>query len=326
MRTRTLITGFFLIAWLGVFQLGCRSQPLENGLLTRPLRSGDVPTYGEIAQKQNRRAENAPRYWAPTDVQLDWTDEDGKRHVESGDGLLIFVQPDRVAMTFSKVGEIGFWAGCNEEMFWVFEGGDDPVAYVARNENAFHPDCDSLPIAIHPLELIDLLGLFSFPMIEDGDAGGHAAADAANGMVAGDPRISDDRKYIVVDVPGRWSLRRVYLDPTYLLPRRVEIVSRDDPSIVHAWSELDGYVDLRVMSVEGAPAPPKVPTKMKLHQSGMDGVVSISAYKPRDRSSRGPIPPKVFEYRAVARSMTPNRRVVLDARCPNPAFAASNDE
>lgn len=269
-----------------------------------------VPTYEEIARVQNARVGKIDRYWSAIRMKLKWFDDgDEKWHEESGEGHLVFQRPRNVALTFSKVGEIGFWAGSNDEMFWVFEGGDDPQEYVARNENAFQPCCEALPISVHPLELIDLVGLFSFPTFsaEDSNRAGPAV------------RYSSHFGGWMIDVPGLWSIRRVYFDPATLLPIRIELRLRADREVELGWAELSNYrrMDVRGLDDEDRPF---VPERMVISQPISNREITLETVRPMDRTARGPIREQVFELKGVSRSMKPKRRHVLDAGCPNPAF------
>jgi len=263
-------------------------------------RPAETPAYAELASTHNERVGKIEEFWAPTRVRIRWMEE-GEEREENGEGNLIFHRPNRVALTFGKVGEIGFWAGCNDEMFWVFEGGDASRVYVARNENAFRPETEPLPIAVHPLEVLDLLGLFELP------------ATTTRPITFDESTAS-----WVIHSPGRWSDRRLYLDVKSLLPRRVELVAPARPDVVLASADLDAYQPLDVGSLSRDDRP-LVPTEITVFQPNEAGDVRIEVFRPRDRTSRGPIRPEIFEFDAIANSMRPEKRVILDAAAPNPA-------
>jgi len=290
---------------------GCQNGKV-SGVKTDPTRAMPevVPTYDEIARVQNARVGKIDRYWSAIRMKLKWFDEvDESWREESGEGHLIFQRPRNVALTFSKVGEIGFWAGSNDEMFWVFEGGDDPQEYVARNENAFQPCCEALPISVHPLELIDLVGLFPFPTF------------SAEGSYHLPPAVRYSSQFgaWMIDLPGLWSIRRVYLDPETLLPIRVELRLRADCEVELGWAELSNYRRMDVRGLEDEDQP-LVPGKMVVSQPTSKSEVTLETIRPMDRTARGPIRVQAFQLKAISRSMKPRRRRVLDAGCSNPAF------
>ncbi len=261
----------------------------------------DTLTYAEIASQQNMRVSRVEKLWSPLKSDFNWV-EDGKGHHEKGEGHLILVPPNKVALTFSKIGEIGFWAGSNDDLFWVFEGaGDTTRMSVARNSNLLEECCEALPVAVHPLELIDLYGLFAFP-------------ELPNVPVTFDSQFNA----WVLNLPGRWNRRRVYLDVKTLLPIQVELMSLTSGDEIIATAHLSDYDVLDRLGLEDS-LRPRIPKKIRIVQQGFDGQIEIEILRPRDRTPRGAIRPAVFDFEAVRRSMKPDEVHILDHACLDPA-------
>ncbi len=295
---------------------GCAGKNDHLGAFRGKPIPESVPTYEELAKIQNDRVNQVPRYWSAIKMKISWYDEEShKKRTESGEGHLIFEQPSKVALTFSKLGEIGFWAGSNDELFWVFEGGDSKQAFVGRNVNAFQPCCESLPISVHPLEVIDLAGVFTFPIAENTE----------NIITHHNPPVSYSPKYgaWVIDIPGSWSIRRVFVDVASSLPVRVELRSRWDRDITYGSADLGNYVRLNIQGKDKEDRP-WVPSHFELQQAGLDGSVTLDANRPLDRTARGPIREQVFEYEAIFKSMKPREVIVLDQLCAEPAEVGTN--
>ena len=310
-NTSLMRTIILIISFTFLLTTGCAGTNNNFGTNRGKPIPQTVPTYEEFAQIQNDRVSKVDRYWSAIKMKLSWYDEEAqKKRTESGEGHLIFERPNKVALTFSKVGEIGFWAGSNDELFWVFEGGDSKQAFVGRNVNAFQPCCESLPISVHPLEVIDLAGLFTFPI----------ATNKNDSQNHHDPAVGYSSKYGAwkLDIPGVWSFRRVYIDTTTFLPIRVELRSRLNRDISYGSADLSEYVRLNIRGKDEQ-VRPWVPAHFELKQSGIDGSVTLDANRPLDRTARGPIRKQVFQYEAVARSMKPREIHILDRRCPDSA-------
>lgn len=268
-----------------------------------------LPPYDTLAAAQNNRVASINRFWTSASFNLHWRDQDGDRHVDQTDGYIILEPPQKTAVSLTKAGENVFWIGSDEEMYWMFEGGDAPRAFVGRNENAFSPDSEPLPMSFHPLEMTDLLGFVEFP-----DEFSDARIE-----------LTDAPQYnaYAVTIPGPFSLRCVYIDRESGLPTRVELLSHWTREVM-AWSELDTYTNMDLDDVR-QDLEPMVPTRIVLRVAGSraDEYVRIGIHgQPMDRRSRGRWTNDVFRYNRIARIMSPKERIVLDAKCENPAFAA----
>jgi hypothetical protein len=268
------------------------------------------PSYQEVASRFNDRVEHMDRIWSRTVMVLEWVDSDGKRHREQGEGNLQLrryapeeraswgnelAAPVRVAMSIKKLGNTGYWLGCDRDQYWWVDAYEAKTAYVARHVNYGRSCCDDVGLPIHPIALIDLLAITRLN-VDEGEVVAHPA-----------------KPVWIVDTSGAWTNRRLWIDPTTMEPTRVELVGHDET--VLAWAELSEYVPLEVDGV--APTVwPRVPGVIRLKRP--DGQVStkISLYDPTDaRRDRRKLSDAAFQLDRVARALRVDRIVQLDAAC-----------
>lgn len=100
---------------------GCQASPIGGEPIARP-ETPQAPSYQEVAERYNERAQHFDRLWARTTVRLRYLDEEGRWQTEQGDdGHLMLVRPDHVALSTGKLGEPFFRLGSNGERFWWFD-------------------------------------------------------------------------------------------------------------------------------------------------------------------------------------------------------------
>lgn len=309
------IPGFFWLLSLISILTGCHNCPDSKPELDLT----NQPSYTEIAETQNERVSKIKSYWCRSSFEIKWYDENQDSHKEIGEGHLIMIKPDRIALTFSKLGEIYSWAGCNSELFWLFAGGDNPVVYVARNENAFTPDCAELPVSVHPLELLDLICLFEFPVTD--------IPDDIDIQTAPDSLLNHNYKVIpdikralwTVVIPGRWSKRKVYLDPVTLLPARIELKALFDDEILVA-ANLSQYATMDIQGISLGNLP-KVPSWVEINDLRSGTNLRLALRSPSDQTAqKGSISNAMFDFNIVKRKMRPAEYIILDEHSQNPAL------
>jgi len=272
---------------------GARTAATSSSDSARP-----APSYNEIARRYNARASRLDRLWARAAVQLRYTDREGRDRREQGEGHLQIRQPDRLALSVGKLGEVIFWLGGDGERFWWFELGENSVAAVARHENAMKACVGELPLPVHPLDLLDLLGVTSLP-----------SRAAASPVLGPSGRV-------VVDVPARAGARRVYLDPETMRPARVELwlPGASEPAVESVLTEYErvdipseGGVDPRVASR----------VSVRVRETGAELVLFLSDMN--DGSRPGRLSDVVFDFEDLVAAHRPARIEVLDEACDTSA-------
>ena len=306
--------------------VGCKGAGRGDGASLSPEERllPPTPEFATLAALQNERIGKITDFWSRASLRAVWVDDEGERHREEGEGHLILRLPYQTSLTVGKVGEIGYWAGSDMEHFWLFDSvdRDNPIAFLARNENAFSPCAEPLPLAIHPLEVVDLMGFSTLPEV--------LPITLADGTVQPAPAtpevvVDDLDRSFVVTLPGPFSVRRIAFDADHpdLVPKRVELLDPNGGRVL-AIAELTEYVRLDVIGL-GPGLQPWVPSRLYIRPGGADvdpeeNFVRLTLAAPADRpTSRREIDPRVFEFRTVQRQMRPDRIEVLDQNCPEPA-------
>jgi len=134
-----------ICGWLG----GCAWLPTR--------RAPEVPPqYRPAAEMFNARLHGLDRLWSRATVRLKYRGDDGKRHVEQGEGHLQLILPSKIALSIGKLGETYAYLGCNEAEYWWMELHDGKKAWVGSNDTAATID-EHVPV--HPMDVIQLLAL-----------------------------------------------------------------------------------------------------------------------------------------------------------------------
>jgi len=253
---------------------GCRSSQGPRGDGPNVVR-GSAPTYAAVATTYNKRVDPLVRLWARTVVRLKFIDGDGNPQSEQVEGHCQYVRPSRALVSFHKAGRSLALFGANEEQYWWIDLGKKSRAYVGRHENATAERVAAAGLRVHPLDLIELLGLTPLPPAGDG-------CEAA---------WSNDGKTLMVTVPARLGTRRLTLDPETHYPSRVELVGEGGK--VLAFSELAKFETVAVKGAGPEVARPSIATDVKIEADG--GATSVILKLSEPENDPGRIKPIAFD-------------------------------
>lgn len=193
--------------------VGCAGQPKGKPQAWPPptIQRGPAPRYEDVAAAYNRRVEPLDRLWTRTVARLWFPGENGNEDTEQLEGVFQYIRPDRVLLTFTKIGEVYGILGSNQTQYWWIELGKNKVAHVGEHAKVTPERLRELRLPVHPLDFVDLLGITPLPVGgEPGMGAGGAGASTAEA-----PRVewSQDGKTLVVTRPGRVGRERLWLDP-----------------------------------------------------------------------------------------------------------------
>jgi len=230
--------------------VGCSSpetaadQPVVIGQPTR------LPTYAQVAQAQSARVADLQRVWASTTAIVTYQDQDGQVRTEQAEGYLQIVQPSRVALSLGKqiTSEVYFYLGANQEQYWWLDRLDPnrSIGYVGTHAMATPARAAKFGAPVHPLDLLDLLGITALP--EAAEVGrGTLVGGGSDQTIPEGARVgwSPDGGSVVVDVAGRFGTRRMWFDPASLKPRRVEMLDERGRVAVYSVLTRDVLVSVR---------------------------------------------------------------------------------
>ena len=288
----------FVVALASLALSACAGPPpvADDPYMPEPVRArGDVPDYAEVARRYNSNLEHLDRLWSRSIVEMRWTDEDGRRQFEQGEGHFIYMAPDRVALTVGKLGNVMLWAGSNHEQYWMFDLRERGIAHHGRHENANRPCSRELPLPVQPRAVPHLLGLL--PLDE-------SVADAA-------PSVERVQGYNVIEPPG--TRLRMMLHPDTALPVRVDLTDERGEAVViaqldrHDYMEIDGVARL---------ASPRIATRATVHAVGEEAELSLTLSDVTDARRFDRIDERVFDLVFLMRRHDAAEVIDLDAACP----------
>jgi len=223
--------GLSAVLLLGaVFSSGCSLFQSETPTTT-VTRDGPPPTFDAIAARYDARVKRLERLWGSVSLRIMGVDQAGEPVDEQAEAYLQVIRPRKVALEVKKVGETYFYMGSNETRYWWIDlHSEERPALVGTHENATPEVFKQLGVPLHPLDLIELMGITPI-------------GTTVNRMGA-KVSWSGDGKQIAMRLPGRWGPRDYLLDPETFEPQRVAMLSPKGE--VAAMCELQGYLPVAV--------------------------------------------------------------------------------
>lgn len=176
-------------------------------------RAGQTPpAYGALVARYNERVARLEALSATVELAFDVVDDKGQERHEQAEGNLKYVRPNNVALRIDKVSQVIFWLGSNAERYWWFDLSKDDArtAIVGLHAKAEPDSVAAFGLPVHPLDLLEVFGVLALP------------ADAK-----AETRWSSDGRSVVFELPGRWGMRRFYVDEASARPMRIELTAKD---------------------------------------------------------------------------------------------------
>lgn len=235
---------------------GQREEPTARELL------GDPPSYAAVRAVYNTRVDGLDRLWARAVVSVSGSEADGSPFREQGEGHLQVVRPDRVSLTAGKLGKPLFIYGSNsEQSWWIDRSGEESVAVIGPHAGLTRDDYAALGLPVHPLELVELLGITPLPEPD------RPLVWSRDGTMAG---------FLTEGVLG---YRLTWIDPETFDPVRISLLdARGEPLVA---STLIGTQGVRIDG--DATRRPRVPERVEVEVAGTDLAVRVSLNEPRNR-------------------------------------------
>jgi hypothetical protein len=278
-----------LAAALGL--AGCHA-PEGTGQTDGVEETRPVPGYGEVREKYNARAGKVEKLWSRAVVEMDYFDEEKQgRKFEQGDGHLILVKPDWVALSMGKAGHPIVWAGRDPLRYWLFVLGDEKKAYVGKVANLGKPATKSLGLPISLDQLMLLSGLEELP-----EMGNDSAASVAweGGLLR-------------VNLPGVDV--DMLIDPETWLARQIRVHAGDKVKVMSTLSQPDTVT----MSNQPPGAFPTIQTNIKITYPGKEDSLTLFLSGMTDGEG-GKIKPAVFDFETLGKLLKVGQVVDLDAK------------
>ncbi|MGP1346385.1 MAG: hypothetical protein ACTS3F_06940 [Phycisphaerales bacterium] len=294
-----------LLCAVAVSGLSCGTNEKGKTEPGAAVTAGEGIGYAEIASEWNERAVLLERVWARAAVSLRWTDEEGRSRYEQGRGHLQLVQPDRFALSIHKLGEVLFWFGADEALYWLIDRNEPRSAQFGRRELLSFDRLDALGMPATPLDLAAMTGALRLP-----ERGGDAApvvyrSDAAPGAVR-------------FDLEQGWRTMRYHIDPARMVPVRMELI--DDAGEVVAYAEQEVYGGVRVEGWGGNL--PLFPSRMRVYHPESGATLTLTLEEMSSRSPAGEISDDAFDFAGLLDRFGVERLLDLDAMLEEEGAAA----
>ncbi|QNN23707.1 hypothetical protein HED60_15985 [Planctomycetales bacterium ZRK34] len=279
--------------------IGCQSTPKTN----EPVHV-DVDA---LREAQNRRVAMIDQIWSRSVLEVRWTDTDGDKHYEQGDGPLIIRKPAELALAVGKLGETFLWLGADGERYWLFDlhpPNDQPkTAYLGRFDQFTEQAAAKLPIPIRPDRLISLLGITPLPAANEQSPIPLTDDTSATFMIPQGNALDGPRMYLRIDAASS-------------LPSHVTVVDELGRILLHA--RLDQYEPLKR---DGAPpgAWPALPTRITVTSEQYDATLTLHLDSPTDGKARDKVKDAQFDFDTLVKMLRPEKIESLDAEPKTPA-------
>lgn len=262
--------------------------------VARAPRTDPLPSYSVITRAWNARVQGLDRFYARLTWRVRGFDADRQPIDESAEGHLQILQPRRVSVIVSKVGSPVFYIGSDDDRYWLIDRSVDPaLALVGRHDSVTLAKTARLGVFVHPLDLLELLGISPL----DPEARPLEARWSATGQA-------------VITIPARFGFKRLWLDLPALRPTRIELFSPDAALAARA-----DLADYESVSVRSQPAlRPSVATELQINvpmagaagQSRLDIRMRLFGAEARDPRAAA------FDYPGLKERAAVGREVDLD--------------
>lgn len=266
--------------------VGC--PPVSPGAHEPP---PEMPGYADLVARYNQNLVRVDRLWARAVVELHWRDEDGK-HFEQGDGNLIIVPSDKVALSIGKLGQPLLWAGCNGQRYWLFDLHEQRISYVGLHDRVAKPRAQPSPLPFQPLDLIQLTGITPIGEAPDGPS----------------PAVNWDDGHYMIEPPGQH--RRVWIDPATARPVRIDLLDADGYSRIVC--RLSRWEPMFITGI--APGGfPWLATRLEVALVDREGTMTLYLSDLTDGQDEGRIREEAFDLNYLIKVFKPEKHVDLDA-------------
>ncbi len=296
MRRLTRRTLPVLLGVLGMLIVGgCSSSPGGSAPTPTDVRS-ELPSYSQLAEAHNQRVARLDRLWSRMSFVVRRPDPEkpGKTLSDQAEGHIQIEQPNNVSVSMTKLGELFFLLGSNDDLYWWIDRTSkrEPVVLFGRHELAGPKTLEWLGVSLAPLELVDLFGITPLPV----------ATEQYEVWV-----LREAEGQVSVIVPTRFGYRKlIFAEQTHVL-EHVELLDAAGDLVVR--SELGRS---RRVPVRGEGEPGEfMGTRIRLEIPAEDVFISIELAEQTNKD----LNPAAFDFQKLLRGYGRNGKLYdLDAQ------------
>lgn len=233
----------------------------------RPARPEEPPTdlipeldAREAITTWNTRVERLERLWARVTLVVNTVDPAGDAVTEQAEGHLQIERPRGVALSLGKLGETYLYLGSNDERYWWIDvvDRDNRAAVTGRHAAVTMEKAAQLGVPVHPLELVEVLGLTPI----------------------GEGAVVRGATVTTTTATGGRVVRA--LDPGTYEPVRIDVVDRAGQIVLSASHEAYQLASVR----DDTRVRPRVPGRVIVEAPTVPATVRLALYDPENRDIR----------------------------------------
>lgn len=282
-----------------IFLAGCAKPVTPDDSPGVRVPRDEPPPYAEAVRRYNENAKKVDRLWSRAVTTLEWFDSKGERRIEQGDDcFVVYVAPDRFALSIGKLGKTLMWVGCDEQRYWMFDLQEPRSAYVGTRANAGKPCVRPLPMVggVSPRDVMRLMGVEPI----DADA-----------EPAGQPVEWHEGQWLI-EPPGTGT--RLLIDPETGLATRIDLLDE------HGYSRLICRLSHTTV-IESFVIPPggpaKIASRLNIELPDGSGSVRLTMSSPTDGRRDDRIQDRVFDFDRLRKLLKVEEDAThsLDADC-----------
>jgi hypothetical protein len=208
----------------------------------------------------NSRVERLERLWARVTVVVNTVDAAGEAVTEQAEGHLQIERPRGVALSLGKLGETYLYLGSNDERYWWIDVVDreNRAAVTGRHAAVTMEKAARLGVPVHPLELVEVLGLTPI----------------------GDGAVVDGTTVTTPTATGGRVVR--FVDPETFEPVRIDVVDAAGELVLSASHEAYQLASVR----DDTRVKPRVPGRVIVEAPTVPATVRLALYDPENRDIR----------------------------------------
>jgi len=286
---------------------GCNhSQHQDAG--GRPLAA--PPRFTDVARAHNENVAQLGQVWGAASVVIRSTREDGSVRSDQGEGNIMLMRPDRLALRVGKLSETLFWVGCDDQRYWLFDLASKPTTATAGRHDGPGRARSGLSGSLPTSRFADLLGISIIPEDEPGTT---QWSDDGTLVGATFPIYGDH-----LDPAG---FERVWFEAREFMVTKVEIYDLNRQCIVVSDLADPEYVQIAGQGDIG----PRMNTRAAIGVEGAGVQVNLYMDRLEDGRERSGAPAKItprsFQFEELVRALSPAEVIDADRTRPAPSAA-----